>query len=516
MISSEPQSLHKERLVLPRWLSYLDAVRSDELSVPNATVGDSISDFTTQYTEFLESNNVRHAADLMGLAFMEGRPEATALAHFVLKSVGLQRPTVDLAQAILGRKPEIAEPLAMHEQIAKLRKELRQFPRNPFKWVDLARYYTSSGKDDKASDAFRVALNLAPEDRFTVRAYSRFIIHQHTVSNPVAELGVGFFRRNKTLLKDPWLLATATSMSALANMPSPLPRKMNLLVQDSTDAFQRSELLEAFGMQELSSGNDRIAKKAFRSAWVNPTSNVVSHAEWVTRFHFKGLRSLEQKNVLRSNEALAFSKFADGDFKSAISYAELWFLEEPYSRRPLILLSFIYSLLEDFSSVASCYLRADSLKLNNPMLKNNYLFSLISNKELNAASELLEKFSETEIKSLGYTFAATLGLYYFLIDEFDQGVAMYQAAEARAKKDSKFMADYVFVHWMIALVRFGYELSSQEIVRLQELMDGKEHRSEMKRLFQTFEQLSIDSTSLAQADAINVHSTSVTVQRKSL
>lgn len=172
------QSDYENKLVIPRWLSFAKASKTRELSYPKTEPFDA-NEFTkkrlaSDYTEFKRSPTAHKAADLMGAAFVIGyEPMAREVAEFVKSSKILQKPVQDLAAHILGeRKPGLSTTI--HEKIAKSKELLSQYPTDAFGWMERARYYTVIGQIKKAEQCVRIALNLAPTDRFIVRSGVRF------------------------------------------------------------------------------------------------------------------------------------------------------------------------------------------------------------------------------------------------------------------------------------------------------------------------------------------------------
>lgn len=212
------------QFLIPRWLEYRDALPSGELFLPDCCKIISTANFESEFSLFKQYPTPLLAGDLLGKAFFESRSEAGDLARYLLTNPNTREPTKRLARRILGIG-EISVPQTMDysKKISALKDELRIFPKNPVRWIDLARLYTIVSQKASAERALRIALALAPEDRFCIRAAARFYFHYHDY--PAAD---DLFRGKQLRLRDPWLLATAASAAALANKPSPLPRKLLL------------------------------------------------------------------------------------------------------------------------------------------------------------------------------------------------------------------------------------------------------------------------------------------------
>lgn len=74
------------------------------------------------------------------------------------------------------RPGELARP-TIYSDISRIHHHLNANPRDAYAWVDMARLYTSLGQFEKARQAINTARGIAPEDRFVLRAATRFFVH---------------------------------------------------------------------------------------------------------------------------------------------------------------------------------------------------------------------------------------------------------------------------------------------------------------------------------------------------
>jgi Tfp pilus assembly protein PilF len=93
----------------------------------------------------------------------------------------------------------------------RLRRALAINTFDAYRWVDLALAYTIAGKLRKADRALKVAVSLAAEDRFVLRAATRFRLHQ---GNP--EEALFLLKKAQRVRFDPWLLATYVATAEVA------------------------------------------------------------------------------------------------------------------------------------------------------------------------------------------------------------------------------------------------------------------------------------------------------------
>lgn len=455
----------ENRFVIPRWLAYKDAQASGELAMPGTrrvVLGES---FVKDMAAFRAHPTPVAAADLLGIAFVDDRPEGVELATYLLQQSQVQRPTLIIARRLAGAPgSDPKKATNFDEQIRTLKAAVRRFPKNPMNWVDVGRLYAASGQLEPARRALRVATSLAPHDRFCIRALCRLNIHSGDYASAHE-----IFTRNRDLLKDPWLLATAASSAGLAERPSPLPKRISLDVNSPVESFHRSELFEAFGIAELENGKDRAGRKALRAAWEQPSTNVVTHAQWVTRHVLPGLRDDAHLDFSRSSQASAHESFECGDIKSMASFIQLWKHEEPYSGIPYIFESYAYSLDEDFDKVIASFENARTQGLLTPLLLNNCIVALICKGDLVAAGKLFVSEVSHRSSLPPYTFKATNGLFDLASGRVATGLTLYEEAERDAIADGHQRPDHVFLNKVLALYRFGIPVERRFTKRVEDI-----------------------------------------------
>src|ERR1035437_9224895 len=178
------------RRIVPRWRSFRDALATRELD-PTAIAeskGIGGEEFLRQREhEWLENKELPFATDLVGAACVLGDSEiAKEAADFILEK-GSQAGALaqKLARFVLRipEPPDIIRPsvsdwkIVAQNQIRNLKGRSRTEPRNAFVWTDLARLYVQLALTKPAERAIRVALALAPADRFVLRSAARFYLH---------------------------------------------------------------------------------------------------------------------------------------------------------------------------------------------------------------------------------------------------------------------------------------------------------------------------------------------------
>ena len=353
----------RDRNVIPRWRDFLSTVQLGELNVP-LPGGDvrPLSDLTDLATDWQHNRSVSFAGDLISAALVSGNLAAARDAsEFVLNSAGEVTPPLKaLARRILSgelRTPVLApEPLEFNgvqgsrrsEEISTTRKMLREYPSDAVLWMDFAYLYAGRGLAKKAERAVRVALNLAPANRFVLRSAARFFVHIGR-----SDMAHEIIRRAPGYKADPWLLAAEVSVAMTAGRtPWSARESFSLLNANNFSPHHLSELSSALGTLEFHSGNSSKAKKLFRRSLVEPNDNSLAQAKrtWSDLWGEPADFSVDQFKIDRPFEAQAFEALARSDWEAAFIAALNWLTDQPFSSEPVRLASYLAStVFEDFA-----------------------------------------------------------------------------------------------------------------------------------------------------------------------
>ena len=432
---------HK-RLVIPKWLSLAEATRRRDIEIPRATpfiLDPGIRQkLEEDYAEFVLMPNPLIASDLMGSAFVIGEMDlAIKAATYVKKSKLLQNPTLRLADQILNSRQDDEPKIERRVRIAHFKKYLSEFPNNPLQWIELARLYTISGQMEKAIRATAVAIALAPSNRYIVRSAARFYIH-------IGDIETAWHCTHKafTETKDPWIEATLVNVGMclgkrLGQLKNRIPSKIA-----PKALYSYSELIETRGMLELEAGNDRKAKKDFRTAWNDPSDNVVTHGEWILRNHLPSMSDSIKLDLKVSPEAEAWEQYWALDLEKSMTAIRLWGLEEPYSRHPWIMGSSVACQTNNYIE-AQKYAKQGLLA--NPkdfLLNNNLAFAFLKDGRPDEAESILKFSVEPEGDTERPVYLATRGLLEFKRHRIEKGRELYLRAvdECIKMKNTRLLA----------------------------------------------------------------------------
>lgn len=471
-----------DRVALPRWRRFNETLALGELhpaSPPAAAVPFPPSPLARQLAAWREHRSLWHAADLLGAAIVvddaeaardaadfllnnNARPDSLLanVARFVLDAQRQAPPLLDAAGSNHGRA-----------SMRALREALRERPRDAFRWTDLALEYTILGGDAHAKRAIRMALALAPENRFVLRSAARFYAH---IGDP--ERAMHLLRSANSTEHDPWLMAAEIASASAAGRPIRRVRKAREMAESrSLDAFDISELASALGTIESEGGATRRAKKLLRRSLEKPTENSAAQALWIAEKRPNVIsqserKSVEHLNLPRLYEAKATEHFYAGEWRDAFEQAMLWFMDQPFSSRAANFASYIAaSMLQEHEVAIQILLEARRSNPRDGLLLNNLAFSYALTNRIREATEALASIDAGSLRaSNAPVVLATTGLVAFRSGEFELGRSFYAAAiEAAGKARERRTAAIAMMYLAFEELRAGSPLGHQWAERAQ-------------------------------------------------
>lgn len=444
--------------MVPRWRPAAQTLRLGEFTPLRVTVPSEIRSpglLEGLTNDWNEHRRFGYAADLVSAALTLGIDDIPSAvreaAEFILAEIRADdpRPVREIAARLLA-KPVTVESVntsasdagSIYARLRVGRIATRIYPYNPLLWVDMARDYASLGQTDSAERAMRVAIGLAPKNRFVLRSFTRLALHlaqrDHT---ELPEEALRRLRRLTRVVGDPWLVAAeiATSM-VLGKTASSIKSGRTLLHSGDFDSFELSELAGALGSMEMDAGGTKAGRKLFAQALVRPTDNVVAQAAWTAR-HFDSSvldpRSLQGPVTF---EARAWELFRAGDWNDAVNEAMSWHHDEPFASRPIHLATFISAVvLADFSLAAQLARVGLDVNAQDQTIRNNLAFALASDGKPSEAETVLGELHPSNVRDdIKIAYIATWGLISFRKGSLQDGRELYEAAieQARRQRDA--------------------------------------------------------------------------------
>lgn len=362
----------RHRQVVPRWrpfriaadLGHLEPTPPHERKRVIVPAPGELEELTRDWKTY---RSPVHAADLIDAALVTGRLEVGADAAEFLLQCDVSDLSRAMARAVLfpgtpSRPPEPPD-LSRNERyrrIAVARRYLHRTPRDPIRWVDLAREYSIVGQNGPAEKALHLALALAPEARFVLRAAARFFLHARRPDEAHRLL-----RRAGRTSEDPWLMAAEIVASVATEKRSRWLKKAIRAVESGRfEARDISELAGVLGTVEYEAGNRRKTRRLFERALVDPTENTVAQAGWLARHMSSFLLPRDRLQVPRAFEARAWESCLSADYKAAVDLAWMWLRDEPFATRPALFGSWVATTALGDHTTAAAF--ADAALLASP------------------------------------------------------------------------------------------------------------------------------------------------------
>jgi len=324
----------------------------------------------------------------------------------------------------------------LYKVINKTKNKVRNEIFNPITWVELARLYSMKGQFKKAENAILSALHLAPNNRFVLRSATRFFIH-----NAEFEKAIYYLKKSDNIKNDPWLISAHIATSSLMNRYSPFIKTGLILTSSNNFSnFENTELLSSLGTLEFNAGSYKNAKKLFEKSMLSPNDNSLAQLEWISKddSRFK-INLFDFKNVINPFEAYALDHYEKGEWKNAFYNCLKWFLDMPFSKRAILLGSYIAgTMLNDYeAAIVLCKVGLQANPNNVVLLNNLVYYQTLSNNEENYESNIIQlsQINLNELPdSMKIVIQATLGLVFFRNNEIEKGKQFYELAIFNAEK----------------------------------------------------------------------------------
>jgi tetratricopeptide (TPR) repeat protein len=436
----------KDRRLLPRWQTSegtiaLGELLPEEQSAQTGEVAAAPADehFEFRLLEWEKDPSPEIAAELVGSALVLGRSsEVQSAAKLIADAKSEVSPILHaMALQALGEIPRKTMPeraaragqlyrADLYRQISQLRHHVQRNPRDAYAWVDLARLYTILGQIGPAQRAVFIALAVAPEDRFVLRASARFFVHVDEADHARSILS-----RARATKADPWLMSAEIAVSQVAGRsPRMAAHAQRSLKLGRWTPRSGSELAGSLATLLLDDGASQQARQLFRQSLRDPTENAVAQAQWAAAKH-SGVRvPAELLRQPDTYEARALRSGIVGDWVGGISQCWQWLEYEPTSTRPMIAGSFYASVAyEDGKEILAFTERGLDAEPNNSILLNNKAVGLVYEGRIAEAEALLLKTAFAQTPLIGQpALLATGGLILFRSGAPDEGRKMYMRA----------------------------------------------------------------------------------------
>jgi|GEM_PF-2534753 len=453
----------KPRQLIPRWhtsrkLSVLHFPPSKKISESPKVDGDQFSSFRMKITieEWKANKNYSSAVELVSKSFLLEYEDSNVIeARRYLEDNLEIRPSSIKSLIQSSARPAGKSNLYptskndIYKIIRDIKLSLKDHPKDPLAWNDIAFYYASLGNNEKADKCLNIAYVSSKKNPIVARAYSRFIIHQ---GDP--EKALDILSRSGDIKANPLLASANLAIRSIYNIGK-IDRKsvLELIRKYESSPEWISELAASMATISCQHGSIKEAVKLIEKSLASPTENTIAQISWLRHkkyieiedAYMPEITSLES-TVIKLYEAGDYSGFKD-------SLLELHNFQ-PFSERPIIDAGYIsLVVLEDPGEAIRIYERNQHITQKSFMARNNYVVALLEdNRIIEAADQFKDLHGLIKNKSDLAVFRATSAMQLYKIGRHEEGRVIYESVAEYFQSEND----------LIHLGRLYYYFSLQE------------------------------------------------------
>ncbi len=451
---------YANRQLIPRWnLSATSRRIGDTLNLrPKSALPPSDRELlSVKESVWRNERGTSAAVDLLGAALALGVTDTPVVSQTIesLAVADLSHSQRALLRAFDRSEAEdgAAERETPGLLIRGLRKRLVEHPRDAISWVDLAYLYELSGDSSRAAKCIMTAVSLSPNSRIVLRSSARFFSHKE---DPLTALRV--LRSADSLKFDPWLISAEISVSEAFDLRTRnVKRAIQVVTEMDTHPLNKAELLGTLATLEFRHSTSlKKGRRWLREALVQPNENTIAQAEHLVNRHKIGKdKDVGDKHAPFDYEARTMRALWSQSFSDTIGNAKEWARYQPLSSRPLLIGSFVLSVLIENFPAAIDFLREASTRCtySDPMVINNLAFCFASKGQPDQASKELRRIEHNKLDDAERAcVTATRGLIAFRERKSSIGRQEYE------KAITFFRSEGDFEKLALALTFYGREL----------------------------------------------------------
>lgn len=456
------RNLLENRQMVPRWHSSSEAISSGERnSAINCVGGIEVS---PKWAGVLRMQSERvgdeHAKiELAELNFI-GDPHVTV----VVEDVPINTRSSWAKSSALGElwrnsnfNHGIDRVAREGTRLREIRKGLRDHPKQPFMWAELARSQLILGADSDARKSMACAIQMAPNSVFLRRCAARMHLHFEDVDTALSVI-----RKHPAAKSDPRLVSAEIAVSYVANRSSRYAHLASRIVDEERFRAQhRSEVAAAIATVELENGKHKKARALFSKSLHQPSENTLAQVQWASERDSKIIIPDDAWKTPCSHEADAMASRMKRDWESFLSACELWLESEPFASKPAELGSFVGYTQKQNERAHILATHALHMNHGNTVLLNNRAVASVYLGRIEDAIDDVEtalKYDSTRDASLDTHLVATVGLIAYRLGLPDLGEKCYGTAVAKFVKcksrDSVLLA---CLYWVREIARYNPE-----------------------------------------------------------
>lgn len=443
----------KDRTAIPRWRPIKRVPKQDLASIKKQDGdGGDVFQAERQRAELWRTDNsLESAVDLLDLGIASGNTRwAIEGAAAVLTHKDNARPELIIAaeNTLARRSPEHGtryifgdETIEFHlltEKIRILKKRAIEFPRDSLIHCELARNYAILGQADRAERHIFQSLFLAPNNRYILRAATKFFNFWDA-----PEEAISFLRKAEGFQYDPWIQSAELASCQTAEKATQIPKQtLRSLRSDKAIERNRSELATGFALLEFESGlKNRAVNSILRAALHDPTENAIAQALWVGEHSSADLQVLAHRNLQdpQAWEARSRAHFLERRFEESEQQAVLWFYDQQLEVRAALAAAYLNLIhLNNAKRAVSISERALKIHPRDWSLRNCAALSAAYSGATDQAKDHIKAMSlYGDDPEKNIFVAAAEGFLAFCEGDAPQGRKFYEEAILRAKKLSR-------------------------------------------------------------------------------
>lgn len=392
----------------------------------------------------------------------------------------------------------------INDDIATLKSKLKNAPKNSILHCEIARLYATAGHRNKAKKHLQIAIKLSPENRYIVRSFVKFFIHDEDADQALNALK---FTYNSN---DPWLVASSIATSDLADKTQNIPlKRVRALLGSDQNPSQLSELAGAFGTLEIKAGARKRAKKLFLQSSIDPNDNSVAQIIWANENENLEI-PFELNKIPMSYEASAYQFDSKEEWAKSLVFCRKWSHDEPFSVRPFTHGSYIAAEYQNNFHLALEF--AEKGLISNPhnsTLLNNKAFCYSELAMFNQAKKAIEEaYKHDTEKDAETAIMATRGHIELNSGHWDEGISWYKRAIEDAKeKGQTSSAESAYLHLLKEIMKDGYSIDKTKLEEVDSFfgkdgkatIEGKAKFKSMKESFKNNEYTRKDASNLVSS-----------------
>jgi tetratricopeptide (TPR) repeat protein len=237
---------------------------------------------------------------------------------------------------------------------------------------------------------------------------------------------------------------------------------MALISSGHYSPFSLTELQSGLGSLELRNGDRRRSRRLLQASLTQPNDNVLAQTEWALSVDRLFEFDPQSFDVERNYEAFALEAFHREQWEKVLEHCESWFMDMPFSRRPLMMGAHVATVVLDDYAAAQTFCQAGLIAHpNDPALLNNFAYALALDGKADEAIKALDEVPLGAVEDAGMRacLIATRGLALFRKGQIEQGRALYQEAIENAARVPE-----VSYRQLAALNYVREELLAQQVV----------------------------------------------------